>query len=72
MMPITNDDQIDYERVVADPEYRRQVIVYLNAQERRPDRRRPLQTASSMGNAIGFSGPHRLDRPANQLLRRFG
>jgi hypothetical protein len=68
-MPITNDDQIDYERVVADPEYRRQVIVYLNAQERRTDRRRP---ASLPGNAIGFPGPHWLERPANQRLRRFG
>ncbi len=70
-MPITNDDQIDYERVIADPEYRRLVIAYLNAQARRPDRRRAPQTATLMGGAIAFS-PHRLERPANQLLRRFG
>lgn len=71
-MPITNDDQIDYERVVADPEYRRLVIVYLNAQARPADRRRASQAPSLMGNTIGFNGSHRLDRPANQLLRRFG
>jgi hypothetical protein len=29
-----DNDQIDYDRVVSDPEYRRHVIVYLNAQER--------------------------------------
>ena len=28
------DDQIDFERVVTDPEYRRHVIVFLNAQAR--------------------------------------
>ena len=60
-MPITNDDQIDYERVIADPEYRRLVIMYLNAQARRSDRRRG-------GNVIAY----RLERPANQSLRRFG
>jgi hypothetical protein len=27
------DDQIDFDRVVNDPEYRRHVIVYLNTQE---------------------------------------
>jgi hypothetical protein len=59
-MPITNDDQIDYERVIADPDYRRLVIAYLNAQARRAERRR--------GNAIAY----RFERPANQLLRRFG
>jgi hypothetical protein len=64
-MPITNDDQIDFERVVADPEYRRQVIVYLNAQAPRADRRRG-------NNAIGFTGSQRLDRSASQPLRRFG
>ena len=36
-MPILHDDQIDLERVINDPEYRRHVIVYLNAQG--PDRR---------------------------------
>ena len=29
------DDQIDFDRVVSDPEYRRHVITYLNAQARR-------------------------------------
>ena len=71
-MPITNDDQIDYERVIADPEYRRLVIAYLNAQARRPDRRRGPPTAALIGGAIAFNGPPRLDRPANELLRRFG
>jgi hypothetical protein len=69
-MPITNDDQIDYERVIADPEYRRLVIVYLNTP--RTDRRRSPQAAALVGGAIAFNGQHRLDRPANQLLRRFG
>lgn len=64
-MPITNDDQIDYERVVADPEYRRQVIVYLNTAARR----RNAQNAA-LGN--GMIGAHRLERPANARLRRFG
>ena len=71
-MPITSDDQIDYERVIADPEYRRLVIAYLNAQARRPERRRSPQTAALMGGAIAFNGSHRLDRPANEPLRRFG
>jgi hypothetical protein len=31
------DDQIDFDRVVTDPEYRRHVIVYLNAQARGRD-----------------------------------
>ena len=29
-----DDDVIDFDRVINDPEYRRHVIVYLNAQER--------------------------------------
>ena len=29
------DDQIDFDRVINDPEYRRHVILYLNAQARR-------------------------------------
>lgn len=31
------DDQIDFDRVVTDPEYRRHVIVYLNALARGRD-----------------------------------
>ena len=31
------DDQIDFDRVITDPEYRRHVIVYLNAQARGSD-----------------------------------
>lgn len=31
------DDQIDLERVVTDPEYRRHVIIYLNTQACRRD-----------------------------------
>jgi hypothetical protein len=33
-MPVTSDDDIDLERVVIDPEYRRRVIQYLNARAR--------------------------------------
>jgi hypothetical protein len=71
-MPITNDDQIDFERVVADPEYRRQVIVYLNAEARLTDRRRNPHGGALMGVGIGPNGPRRLDWPANQRLRRYG
>jgi hypothetical protein len=66
-MPITNDDQIDYERVVTDAEYRRHVIVYLNTQARRMDRARSGQRSAAMSGALGRS-----ERPANQLLRRLG
>jgi hypothetical protein len=34
------DDQIDFDRVVTDPEYRRHVIVYLNSQARTRDPQR--------------------------------
>jgi hypothetical protein len=71
-MPITNDDQIDYERVVADPEYRRLVIVYLNTQARPTDRRRPSQGSTLAGSAISFNASPRLDRAANLPLRRYG
>jgi hypothetical protein len=54
-MPITNDEQIDFERVVTDPEYRRNVIVYLNAQARRADRSRNVQrSARIVGHANSF------------------
>lgn len=67
-MPITNDDQIDLDRVITDPEYRRHVIIYLNAQARRLGRS-PRTAAMS----LGFIGPGRgIDRLTQQPMRRTG
>jgi hypothetical protein len=52
-----DNDQIDYDRVVNDPEYRRHVIVYLNAQE-----------CGSRKPAYKMLGPE----PAYPVLRRLG
>ena len=56
------DDQIDFERVVTDPEYRRHVIVFLNAQARGAAGMRPPP----------FGKSHRADAVAYPLLRRLG
>jgi hypothetical protein len=56
------DDQIDFDRVVTDPDYRRDVIVYLNAQARRRESGRP----TVMGKMLR-------PEPSNYLpLRRLG
>jgi hypothetical protein len=62
--PMTDlrDDQIDFERVVTDPEYRRHVIVYLNKQARGRDTSRTSTYGKSM----------RSDTGAYPLLRRLG
>jgi hypothetical protein len=71
-MPITHDDQIDLERVVSDPEYRRHVIVYLN--EQAPSHR--SQARSWPATAHSFSGSNgnciAFPQPSIAPLRRFG
>lgn len=66
-MPITNDDQIDFKRVVTDPAYRRHVIVYLNAQARQLDRfpasQRSITTTSADEPPCG-------ERAGGQVSRR--
>jgi hypothetical protein len=49
--PTAPDVDIDLERVVIDPEYRRRVISSLNAQAPRGDRPRPI-IAHTSGDAI--------------------
>jgi hypothetical protein len=60
------DDQIDFERVVTDPEYRRHVIVYLNAQAHGRDVVRGAARPPAFGKA------YRADSSAYPALRRFG
>lgn len=64
-MPITNDEQIDFERVVTDPEYRRNVIVYLNAQARR-------RTGRAMSSGLRESLGTPTTAPGRAPLRRIG
>ena len=47
------DDQIDFERVVTDPEYRRHVIVFLNAQARGSKSYRAEMTAYPLLRRLG-------------------
>jgi hypothetical protein len=67
-MTDVRDDQIDFERVIMDPEYRRHVIVYLNAQARGRDSLRG--TAGIRSGAFGKS--HRAEVVPYPLLRRLG
>lgn len=57
------DDQIDFERVITDPEYRRSVITYLNAQARSRDGGR-VPTARAK--------PYRAEIAGRPALRRVG
>lgn len=50
------EPDIDLERVVIDPEYRRRVILFLNAQARRSERSRPC-LAHAGSDAFNGSGP---------------
>ena len=61
-MTDVRDDKIDFERVITDPEYRRHVIVFLNAQAR--------GTPGIRSTPFGKS--HRADAVAYPLLRRLG
>jgi hypothetical protein len=67
--PMTDlrDDQIDFERVVTDPEYRRHVIVYLNRQAHGRDTSRPATTRTT-----SFGKSMRADSGVYPLLRRLG
>ena len=67
MMTEVRDDQIDFERVITDPEYRRHVIVYLNAQARGRDIGR---TGASTRPGLGKA--YRADSAGYGLLRRLG
>lgn len=61
------DDQIDFERVVTDPEYRRHVIVYLNRQAHGRDTSRAGATRTA-----SFGKSMRADTGAYPVLRRLG
>jgi hypothetical protein len=70
-MPITHDDQIDLERVISDPEYRRHVIVYLNGQA--PSRSHPWPAPAAKNAYPGSSGYRMAYQwPDSPSLRRFG
>jgi hypothetical protein len=60
------DDQIDFERVVTDPEYRRHVIVYLNTQSPGRD-----TTRNGTSGRSGFGKAYRTDT-GYSVLRRLG
>lgn len=66
-MTDVRDDQIDFERVIMDPEYRRYVIVYLNAQARGRDSIR-----GTAGVRSTFGKSYRAETVAYPLLRRLG
>ena len=66
-MTDVRDDQIDFERVITDPEYRRYVIVYLNAQARGRDSVRGMT-----GGRSTFGKSYRAEAIAYPLLRRLG
>lgn len=61
-MTDVRDDQIDFERVITDPEYRRHVIVYLNAQAR----------GATAVRSTSFTKPYRGEKAAYPVLRRLG
>jgi hypothetical protein len=66
-MTEVRDDQIDFERVVSDPEYRRHVIVYLNAQARGRD------TGRNGGSVrAGLGKAYRAESAGYGVLRRLG
>ncbi len=72
-MPIMHDDQIDFERVVSDPEYRRDVILYLNERTDAGDRPHALTRTASVHSQPNASGPRRkFQQPANVALRKIG
>jgi hypothetical protein len=66
-MTEVRDDQIDFERVVTDPEYRRHVIVYLNAQARCRDTGRNVSSIRP-----GASKAYRAEASGYSVLRRLG
>lgn len=47
-MRITHEAQIDLERAIIDPEYRRDVIAYLNAQSRAERESRGIEPAAAL------------------------
>lgn len=61
-MNTLREDQIDFERVVTDPEYRRHVIVYLNAQAGRRE----------SGRASSYVKTYRAEFAGYPALRRIG
>lgn len=72
-MRIMHDDQIDLERVVNDPEYRRHVIVYLNERARPDNRSLSAARSASVHPQPGASGPRmKLQQPATAMLRKIG
>ena len=72
-MLITNDDQIDLERVVNDPEYRRHVILYLNAQAHPDELSLAITRGTGAHGQPGSSGKRlRFQQSANLLLRKIG
>ena len=66
-MTEVRDDQIDFERVVTDPEYRRHVIVYLNAQAGRRDSGR-----NAASSRAGGGKSYRSEISGYGILRRLG
>jgi hypothetical protein len=66
-MTEVRDDQIDFERVVTDPEYRRHVIVYLNSQAGRRDNAR-----NSTSSRAGGGKAYRSAISGYGVLRRLG
>lgn len=60
------DDQIDFERVVSDPEYRRHVIVYLNAQAR------SHEGVRGQGRTSTHAKLYRAELAGRPALRRIG
>lgn len=61
------EGQIDLERVVTDPEYRRHVIVYLNTQARGRENARAMN-----GRAAVLTKTLRAENGAYPALRRLG
>jgi hypothetical protein len=73
-MPITHDDQIDLDRVVSDPEYRRHVIIYLNAQAHRVEwPRGAVRSCAVVHSYPALSGQRMIfERAVNEPLRKHG
>lgn len=71
-MRVFADDQIDLERVVSDPDYRRDVIVYLNTQAHPGGRTRAVQWPNLPASHAGTGACRAFHQPTEMRVRKTG